>query len=888
MIVLYSSYLGVILEGINQPMYVKVARRLLIAFVITLFLLVLSLFQGIGYKVNAIDEISFTPYNQLGYADVVFYIDIVFNPILFPSYWLRGLGVITGNFSIKYLPESYYPGEFGGPIWGMKESDRYDIYVMSLVARGLWTNTLLIALVALSVEATTFREIYLIIFSGIVGFAIGDLSGLIFGAIAGCIIAIIIRNYLNRLINVLRKVESVIMETQKFALVMILCALLSVSTLTQLPKAHCTDSGYNFSIQRMINEASPGTVIRIPAGIYHENIIVNKSVTLLGEFNKTIIDGSKVGDVLKICAPNVAMINLTIQSSGDEMAAIRAENLINITIASSLIKSNFYGIYLKNCSLSTVNGSFFENNNLAVWFESSKYIRFTCNHLVWNYGQSVTVHNCESIFLSNNMIKNNPAYGIYLNKTNQSTVSANNISFVCEGIVLNQSCNNSLTSNLISETGPYGIYLNYSKTNLIEQNILIRNEIALQLWGASGNIISNNSLLKNKFGILLWYSGKNTLANNALCDNLWSIGVHGRYLNDFVNEFDSSNTVNGFPVYYWVSRNGGNIRGNAGFVAVVNSTNVLIERVNIKNNFQGILLAFTNFTSIDNVELTLNWHGLFLVNSHKNTVSRSNLISNIFHFYIYNSNGNLFYHNNFVGEKQYYVYNSRNYWDSGYPKGGNFWSWHNSSDYYMGEQQNEFGSDGILDTPFSINDDLDRYPLTNPVIVIRLENFSSSIVISLSGVASMNFSFFQHNATLCISVVLDVAETACRIIVPKLLLWGNNHWQVLLNNEPTNYTISEDNEYTYFYLKVYQGFNKILVIGEGAVPENLSALLLIFSWLTIFLFVRRSPRLKSCSFFSPTTEHYENCSGYENNKCDCRICACQREQNFLLVPRFLY
>jgi len=852
---------------------VKVVRRLLFALGITLFLIILSLFQNVGYKVKAIDEVYFTPYNQFGYADVVFYVDIVFNPILFPSYWLKGIGVIKGNVSIKYLPESYHSGEFGGPIWGLKESDRYDTYVMSLVVRGLWTNALLILLIILPVEATVFREFYLVIFSGIAGFTIGDFYGSIVGAVIGFIIVVIIRIYLNNLVEVLRELKSSVVKIESITTTVTLSLLLYIlactPTLTQLPKAYCANG--NVSVQQMINEALPGTVLRIPAGIYYENVIVNKSVTLLGEFNKTIIDGSKVGDVFRICAPNVALINLTIQGSGYGMAAIRAENLVNITIASNIIRSSHYGVFFKNCSLSVICNNFMENNNLAVWFESSKYINFTHNCLVWNYGQAVTVYSCTNMLLFKNIIKNNPAYGIYFDKTSQSTVSANNISYVCEGIVLNQSCNNNLISNSISETGPYGIYLNHSCVNVIKYNDLAVNEIALKLWGSYGNVVLNNNLLKNKFGIMLWYSGGNTLANNTLCNNLWSVGVYGRYLNDFVNEFDLSNTVDGAQVYYWVSKNGGRIQGNVGFIAVVNSTNVSIERVNIKNNFQGILLAFTNFTLIDNVELTSNWHGLFLVNSHNNKVLRSNIISNISHFYIHNSSGNFFYHNNFVGEKRYYVYNSKNFWDSGYPKGGNFWSWHNSSDYYMGERQNELGSDGIFDTSLPINDDLDRYPLVNPVIVIRLENFNSSITISLSGVASLSLSFFPHDAMLRLFVALEICETACRIMIPKLLLWSNGDWQVLLNDEQTNYTIFEDNEYTYVYLRIYQGFNKISVIGEGAISENLSALSLTLIWLTIFLRVFYSSRLKPRSPFPPTAEYYETCPGYKDNNYDYHI-----------------
>jgi len=51
-------------------------------------------------------------------------------------------------------------------------------------------------------------------------------------------------------------------------------------------------------------------------------------------------------------------------------------------------------------------------------------------------------------------------------------------------------------------------------------------------------------------------------------------------------------------------------------------------------------------------------------------------------------------------------------WDGGYPKGGNYWSDYNGSDFYWGVYQNMIGSDGIGDVPYTIDqDNVDRYPL---------------------------------------------------------------------------------------------------------------------------------------------------------------------------------
>jgi len=80
------------------------------------------------------------------------------------------------------------------------------------------------------------------------------------------------------------------------------------------------------------------------------------------------------------------------------------------------------------------------------------------------------------------------------------------------------------------------------------------------------------------------------------------------------------------------------------------------------------------------------------------------------------SSNNNVYHNNFVDNAnqvytQVYTYASQNSWDEGYPSGGNYWSDYNGTDLFSGPYQNVTGSDGIGDTPYTIDaDNKDRFP----------------------------------------------------------------------------------------------------------------------------------------------------------------------------------
>ena len=73
---------------------------------------------------------------------------------------------------------------------------------------------------------------------------------------------------------------------------------------------------------------------------------------------------------------------------------------------------------------------------------------------------------------------------------------------------------------------------------------------------------------------------------------------------------------------------------------------------------------------------------------------------------------NYIYHNNF-GITCSDESGGPNYWDNGYPSGGNYWSGYSGNDNYHGINQDIPGSDGIGDTPHTFSGGQDDYPFMN-------------------------------------------------------------------------------------------------------------------------------------------------------------------------------
>ena len=205
------------------------------------------------------------------------------------------------------------------------------------------------------------------------------------------------------------------------------------------------------------------------------------------------------------------------------------------------------------------------------------------------------------------------------------------------------------------------------------------------------------SVRNGTYGVFLWYCSGVLLRGNEISNNTWNFAVTGDSLSHFVHDIDSSNVVDGKPMYFWVNRHGEQVPEDAGYVALINSTNIVVRNADLTPNEQGILLVATENAIIENVSISGNDEGISLRLSHNNTIRKSRLFSmrwraiyleysdnNTFYentllgstygLSIKASTANMFYHNNFVDNKdQVYREISENRWHSESHE-GNYWS----------------------------------------------------------------------------------------------------------------------------------------------------------------------------------------------------------------------
>jgi parallel beta-helix repeat protein len=193
-----------------------------------------------------------------------------------------------------------------------------------------------------------------------------------------------------------------------------------------------------------------------------------------------------------------------------------------------------------------------------------------------------------------------------------------------------------------------GIRLYSSNNNILQNNTASNNDNGIRLGDLSNNMLHSNNASNNNHGISLQSSSNNMLTENTMSGNVYNFGVYYSYsLSDNTQNIDTSNTVDGKPIYYWVDQQDKQIPGDAGFVGVVNSTNITVRDLTLTKNVEGVLFAYTENSKIENVTASNNDdYGICLYSSSNNMLTDNTASNNYRGIHLRNSGNNTLMSNN--------------------------------------------------------------------------------------------------------------------------------------------------------------------------------------------------------------------------------------------------
>jgi nitrous oxidase accessory protein len=287
------------------------------------------------------------------------------------------------------------------------------------------------------------------------------------------------------------------------------------------------------SIAQAVKRAATGDTIRVARDHYHEHILIDKPLNLIGVGRPTISGDNQPGDVIRITAPDVRVEGFIVRDSGGDLTAQNA------------------GIYIAPGS----DRALIRNNDLiytlfGLWIEKARDVQIINNLITGK-------RDFQSSQRGN---------GIQLYNTTGARIIGNNISFTRDGIYVDVSHHAQFRGNKMHHLR-YGThymnsyfnvwennesYLNRGGLALMEvRNLIVRNNIA---WGNSDHgimlrtiqdsLIENNVVAGNVRGFFIYDAEYNTLQNNLVVANrvgvhLWAGSIHNKVEgNDFIANRD--------------------------------------------------------------------------------------------------------------------------------------------------------------------------------------------------------------------------------------------------------------------------------------------------------------------------------------------------------------
>jgi parallel beta-helix repeat protein len=510
------------------------------------------------------------------------------------------------------------------------------------------------------------------------------------------------------------------------------------------------------TIQHAIDGVAPGGIVHVQNGTYQENVWVYRSVTLSGEDqNNTIIDGGGFGPGVRITADGVAFSGFCVRNGGREGLDAGLSVFSDFcTITGNRVQDNLFGLLLFDAQNASVSQNVFLNDGVLIVSEKKAgwnthaftyntvnglqvryYKNGTGGTVPPNMGQVILAH-CKDFTVQNQSFAN-VGCALQAGFTTNSLFQGNTFSNTVVAAYLEHSPYNRLYMNNLSTSTEDGVYLRASHFNQIENNtVTLSGDDGIDLEQSRNNQIFDNTITNCEGGAidLEDYSKSNAVYNNFLQNN--GFGIELDSFADFNQVYENDCLNNGYGVIleYTCSENDvykNTIDYNGTGIGLYDQCggNDFYEN-GVRNNQFGMdgQLNCSNNRIFDNAFEFNQYYGLGL----NATCNENEFFGNSFSF---NQDGlkiiwcqdNVIYNNNFIANLNSHAFEdaATNQWYTDYPIGGNYWDDHpGASDDFQGPNQDQAGSDGIIDQGFPlgglypydilVSNNQDIYPWKSP------------------------------------------------------------------------------------------------------------------------------------------------------------------------------
>lgn len=278
------------------------------------------------------------------------------------------------------------------------------------------------------------------------------------------------------------------------------------------------------SLQDQVDKALPGETIKITKGVYNENLVLTKPITLKGQ-GKVIIRSSSEKPVITIKGKGVTLQHIQVEYKGKGKKA----NAIHISgsnheLSDFQLKTNRYGIKLDRVNHVKIQKGLilgeWQGNGIDLWESSHNIVQ---NMKIGYMQDGIYLEQSDHNLMRKNNIQQS-RYGIHLMFSDDTLLKDNIAQYNMAGIMLMevnriQIIGNNLSYNS-SNVNSQGLLIYYAKDSLISQNTLRANRLGIYMETSENNQMKYNKVMDNFIGVQFKKAKNNQLTRNTFVGNV--------------------------------------------------------------------------------------------------------------------------------------------------------------------------------------------------------------------------------------------------------------------------------------------------------------------------------------------------------------------------------
>ncbi|MDP5219118.1 nitrous oxide reductase family maturation protein NosD [Ruegeria sp. 2205SS24-7] len=311
------------------------------------------------------------------------------------------------------------------------------------------------------------------------------------------------------------------------------------------------------AINEILTQAADGDTLRLSPGVYTEQLVLDRPVTIDG-LGQATIDGQGAGSVITVTGPGVTIRGLRVIGSGSDHEGIDSGIKLTKTatapqVLNNVLIGNLYGVDIHGAKDSLVKGNRIEGrqdrrmnargNGVYVWSAPGAVVED--NDI--QYGRDgIFVNSSKKNAFRNNLFRD-LRFAVHYMYADNSEVSANVSIGNDLGYAVMFTKRVRVTDNVSINDREHGVMLNYANQSVISGNVVVgAQEKCTFLYNANKNEFTDNWFEGCGIGIHFTAgSDRNRIVGNAFVGNRtqvkyvstkwveWSEEGRGNYWSDF-------------------------------------------------------------------------------------------------------------------------------------------------------------------------------------------------------------------------------------------------------------------------------------------------------------------------------------------------------------------